>query len=125
MLHMKFKIHGCSGLRELVIRMDLNTRVDVNCGWADGRTENPTPISHLAKAGATKRWKLISRHCVRACVCVGGMSGGRCYNGLTMYCLTFINRQTVETQARCCKTRCLASGYFSLKYYKNDKIQLS
>ena len=29
--------------------MDLNARVDVNCG----RTENRTPISHLAKAGAT------------------------------------------------------------------------
>ena len=30
--------------------MDLNTRVDVNCGQKDGRTENRTPISHLAKA---------------------------------------------------------------------------
>ena len=38
--------------------MDLNARVDVNCGRkdgrTDGRTENRTPISHLAKAGATK-----------------------------------------------------------------------
>ena len=40
MLHMKFKIHGCSGLREKVILMDLNARVDVNCGQKDGRTEN-------------------------------------------------------------------------------------
>ena len=30
--------------------MVLNARVDVNCG----RTENRTPISHLAKADATK-----------------------------------------------------------------------
>ena len=38
--------------------MDLNARVDVNCGRedgrTDGRTENRMPISHLAKAGATK-----------------------------------------------------------------------
>ena len=38
--------------------MDLNARVDVNCGLMDGRTdgwtENRTPISHLAQAGATK-----------------------------------------------------------------------
>ena len=38
--------------------MDLNARVDLNCGRNDvqtvGRTENPTPISHLAKAGTTK-----------------------------------------------------------------------
>ena len=34
--------------------MDLNARVDVNCGQKDGRTENRTPISHLAKACATK-----------------------------------------------------------------------
>ena len=34
--------------------MDLNARVDVNCGRKDGRTENWKPISHLAKAGATK-----------------------------------------------------------------------
>ena len=38
--------------------MDLNARVDVNCGQkdrqTDGLTENWTPISHLAKAGATK-----------------------------------------------------------------------
>ena len=42
--------------------MDLNVRVDVNCGRKDGRTdgrtggrtENQTPVSHLAKAGATK-----------------------------------------------------------------------
>ena len=38
--------------------MDLNARVDVNCGrkdgQTDGRTENRMPISHLAKAGATK-----------------------------------------------------------------------
>ena len=36
--------------------MDLNARVDVNCGRKDGRmdgqTENRMPISHLAKAGA-------------------------------------------------------------------------
>ena len=46
--------------------MDVNARVDVNCGRKDGRmdgrtngltdrrTENRTPMSHLAKAGATK-----------------------------------------------------------------------
>ena len=38
--------------------MDLNARVDVNCGRkdgrTDGRTEDRTPISHLVKAGATK-----------------------------------------------------------------------
>ena len=34
--------------------MDLNARVDVNWGRKDGQTENRTPISHLAKAGATK-----------------------------------------------------------------------
>ena len=33
--------------------MDLNTRVDVTCGRKDGRTDW-TPISNLAKAGATK-----------------------------------------------------------------------
>ena len=40
--------------------MDLNARVDVNCKWMNGcidlltyeRTENRTPISHPAKAGA-------------------------------------------------------------------------
>ena len=37
--------------------MDLNARVDVNCGRKDERTENRTPISHLAKAGAQKlKW---------------------------------------------------------------------
>ena len=30
--------------------MDLNARVDVNCGRKDGRTENLTPILHFAKA---------------------------------------------------------------------------
>ena len=38
--------------------MDLNATVDVNCEREDGRTacwtENRTPISPLAKAGATK-----------------------------------------------------------------------
>ena len=34
--------------------MDLNARVDVNCGQKDRRTENWTPISHLAIAGVTK-----------------------------------------------------------------------
>ena len=34
--------------------MDLNARVDVNCGRKDERTETRTTISHLAKAGATK-----------------------------------------------------------------------
>ena len=42
--------------------MDLNAKVDVNCGrkdglkdgWTDRHTENWMPISHLAKAGATK-----------------------------------------------------------------------
>ena len=34
--------------------MDSYARVSVNCGWKDGRTENRMPISHLAKAGATK-----------------------------------------------------------------------
>ena len=39
MLHMKFEICGCSGLREYVICMGLafNARVDVNCGRKDGR----------------------------------------------------------------------------------------
>ena len=59
MLHMKFEIHACSGLREKLIRIDLNARVDVNCGKTDGRstdgrTENQTPISHLAKAVVEK-----------------------------------------------------------------------
>ena len=48
--------------------MDLNARVDVNCGrndrrtdgWTEGRTGGRKtgrlgPISHLAKAGATKK----------------------------------------------------------------------
>ena len=39
--------------------MDLNARVDINCGRKDGRTdlrtENRTPLSHHAKAGATKK----------------------------------------------------------------------
>ena len=38
--------------------MDLNAKMDINCGWKDGwmdgLTENQTPISHLAKAGVTK-----------------------------------------------------------------------
>ena len=55
MLQMKFKIHGCSDLRVINKSMDLNARVDVNCGRKDGRTENRKPISHLAKAGATKK----------------------------------------------------------------------
>ena len=42
--------------------MDLNAWVDVNCGRKDGRTENRTPISHLAKAGATKKSKPIVFH---------------------------------------------------------------
>ena len=41
--------------------MDLNARADVNCGRKDGRTENRTPISHLAKAGATKTAFIIQR----------------------------------------------------------------
>ena len=32
--------------------MDLNAKVDVNCGWKEGRTENRT-VLHLAKAGTT------------------------------------------------------------------------
>ena len=43
--------------------MDLNARVDVNCGrkdgLMDGQMENRTPISHLAKAGATKSTCLL------------------------------------------------------------------
>ena len=35
--------------------MDLNARVDVNCGQKDRRAENRTPISHHAEAGATKK----------------------------------------------------------------------
>ena len=42
--------------------MDLNARVDVNCGWkdgwTDGWTENRMPISHLARAGAIKQKEL-------------------------------------------------------------------
>ena len=34
--------------------MDMQARVDVNCERKDGRTENRTPMSHTAKAGATK-----------------------------------------------------------------------
>ena len=34
--------------------MDLNARVDKNCGRKDGQTENQRPILHLVKAGATK-----------------------------------------------------------------------
>ena len=41
--------------------MDLNARV--NCGQKDGRpdgwTENLTPLSHLAKACATKKTKTL------------------------------------------------------------------
>ena len=45
--------------------MDLNARVDLNCGCKDGgidrlmdgQMEDRTPISHLAKAGATKTVK--------------------------------------------------------------------
>ena len=36
---------------------DLNARVYVNCRQKDGRTEKRMPISHLAKAGATKMIK--------------------------------------------------------------------
>ena len=59
MLHMKFEISGCSGLREVIISMDLNARVGIivdgkTDGPTDGRTENRMPISHLAKACATK-----------------------------------------------------------------------
>ena len=51
--------------------MDLNARVDVNCGREDGRTdgltdgqtENWTPMSHLAKAGTTNTVFLLrQRH---------------------------------------------------------------
>ena len=42
--------------------MDLNARVDVNCGRKDGRMENRTPISHLAKAGATKIMSTPTSH---------------------------------------------------------------
>ena len=49
--------------------MDLNARVEVNCGrkdeQTDGRTdrwmENRTPILHLAKAGVTTR-AVIRQH---------------------------------------------------------------
>ena len=53
-LHVKFEIHRCSGFREKVIKMDLKARVDVHCERKDGRTENRTPMSHTAKAGATE-----------------------------------------------------------------------
>ena len=36
MQHMKSEIHGCIGLREQVILMDLNARVDMNYGRKDG-----------------------------------------------------------------------------------------
>ena len=43
--------------------MDLNARVDINCGRKEGRTDgwtkNRMPISHLAKAGATKMSKFV------------------------------------------------------------------
>ena len=46
--------------------MDLNARVDVNCGRKDGRkdgrTENRTPISYLAKAGASKKKVGVNQH---------------------------------------------------------------
>ena len=59
MLHVKFEIHRCCGFREKIILMDLKARVDVNCerkdGRTDGQTENRTPMSQTAKAGATKK----------------------------------------------------------------------
>ena len=39
----------------------LNARVDLYCGRKDGRTENRTPISHLAKVGATKTYVLKTK----------------------------------------------------------------
>ena len=39
--------------------MDLKTRADVNCEWKDGRTENLTPMSHPAKADATKILQIV------------------------------------------------------------------
>ena len=57
--------------------MDLNARVDVNCGrkdgqtdgrmdgWTDGRMENGMTISHLAKAGATKSCSNRLESCLR------------------------------------------------------------
>ena len=51
--------------------MDLNARVDVNCGrkdgQTDGQTENQTPISHLAKAGATNNHYFSYVFVVPAC----------------------------------------------------------
>ena len=41
--------------------MDLNARVDINCGRKDRQTENWMPISHLAKAAATKTYLLLSQ----------------------------------------------------------------
>ena len=34
--------------------MDLKARVDVNCEQEDRQMENKMPMSHTAKAGATK-----------------------------------------------------------------------
>ena len=50
MLHMKFEIHGCSGVREYVILMDLNGRVDIHCGRKDGRNglTNGKPDAYYA-----------------------------------------------------------------------------
>ena len=58
MLHVKFEIHGWSGVRESHLN-DLKARVDVNCeqktdGRTDALTENRTPMSHPGKADATK-----------------------------------------------------------------------
>ena len=39
--------------------MDVKTRVDVNCERKGGRTENRMPVSHLAKADATKIVKRV------------------------------------------------------------------
>ena len=46
--------------------MDINASVDLNCGQEDRKmdrlTENRTPISHLAKAGATiNKWLRLQR----------------------------------------------------------------
>ena len=49
--------------------MDLNARVKVNCGLKDGRTENQTPISHLAKAGATKKYEGVPIHLISLYFC--------------------------------------------------------
>ena len=48
MLHMKLEIHGCSGFREIVIRMDLTARVDEIVGGKTGGRTDGNPDAYIA-----------------------------------------------------------------------------